>query len=498
MMDLRPYQVETIEQARARIREGAKRVLLIVPTGGGKTVIASEIINSAQARGSRVLFLAHRRELILQTCDKLNRFGVRHGVVMAGERPALHLPVQVASVQTLARRTDALTRVDLIFLDEAHHVTTENQYSDVLKRFPTAKVVGLTATPWRLDGKGLADVFDSHVIGATPRQLRELGFLTPVGGWEYEAIDTSSARVKGGDFVASDLHASATSRRVVGDIISEWLAHAAGKRTVLFATSIEQSQLMVAEFRKAGVPAEHVDGTMGSRERDALLGRLRSGETLVVCNCNVLTEGFDCPAIEVIVLARPTLSTSLALQMIGRGLRPSPETGKTMCRVHDHAGVLAAHGHPYAERDYSPAITVKGNRKAADGATEGRAGSRRCPSCKSVIACWPCDACGYAPDPKELKLEYDPAAVKREITGDGVAAKVQRAKAEQDRRRAQWVDRYEFDTDHELRRAFFLRMVERHGRLGKAKYVYRWVSGESEWPKREWVAEAEAQMGVPA
>lgn len=479
-MDLRPYQVAAIDETREKIRASAPKVLIIIPTGGGKTVVAAEIIRSAESKGSRVLFLAHRRELIQQTCDKLRRFGVRHGVVMAGMRAALQLPVQVASVQTLARRPGVLSRVDLIFLDEAHHVTTENQYSEVLGWYPAAKVVGLTATPWRLDGKGLADVFGAHVIGSTPRQLRDEGFLVPVGGWEYEGIDTSGARVERGDYRMSDIQASATSRRVVGDIVTEWQAHAAGRRTILFASSVAQSQLMVAEFQRQGVAAEHVDGTMPAAERDGILARLREGRTLLVSNCNVLTEGFDCPELEVCILARPTLSTSLYLQMVGRVLRPA--AGKALARIHDHAGCLRAHGHPYAERDYNPEKTVRGERGSSEGGA-GAAANRRCAACKSIITRWPCDACGYAPDPKELQLEYDPAAARREITSDGVAPK--RADSDADRRR-RWRDMYAHD--EERKRSFFRRMVARHG-PEKGARVYWWFSGKSERPPRQWLYE---------
>src|SRR5512141_2773 len=435
-MELRPYQVEAIEATRERFRAGARRVLIVCPTGGGKTIIASEVIRSAVAKGSRVLFLAHRRELILQTCDKLNRFGVPHGVVMAGHPSAPQRAVQVASVQTLLRRRGQLTKLDLIFLDEAHHVTPENGYGQLLEWFPAARAVGLTATPWRLDGRGLADVFDGYVLARTPRELRDDGFLVPVGGWEYEAIDTTRARVQRGDFVTKDLEKAATSQRVVGDVVKEWCERANGCRTVLFAVSIEHSQLMVQAFRAQGGAAEHVDGEMDTSERDAILARLRSGETRLVCNCNVLTEGFDCPELECCVLARPTLSTSLYLQMVGRVLRPAP--GKTMARLHDHAGCLAAHGHPYAERDYNPEVSRSGprNKKEADGGEEAK---RLCPKCRSVLARWPCDACGYSPTPQErarqLVME---AEAKRKAIRNDPDGPFQRKQKELEKNRSRW------------------------------------------------------------
>jgi DNA repair protein RadD len=483
-MNLRPYQLDAIESARQEIRGGAKKVLLIMPTGGGKTVVFSHVVQSAVSKGSRALVIAHRRELVDQASKKLNAFGVQHGIIQAGFPRALHRPVQVASIQTLMRNPGQLTRVDLLVVDECHHITTTNGYAELLKLFPNALVLGVTATPWRLDGRGLADVFESHVVACTPRELRDEGFLVPVGGWEYEGIDTSTARVKGGDFVASDMQASASSKRVVGDVVSEYLLHANGARAVLFALNVEHSKLMVEAFRAAGVAAEHVDGEMGTAERDAVLARLRSGVTRVVCNCNVLTEGFDCPELECCILARPTLSTALFLQMVGRVLRPSP--GKAIARIHDHAGCLAAHGHPYADRDYSPTLTARAPRKKAEGSTPAES---RCPACKSVVARWPCDACGYAPKPQDLQVQYEiqEAARRRAIENDGSAPSKPKSETD-DERRKKWALRYQWDDDFAQRRAFFDRMVEKHG-PSKGAWVYRWVSGNSERPLKEWVEE---------
>lgn len=474
-MDLRPYQSEAIEQVRERFRTGAKRTLIILPTGGGKTVVAADIIQRAAARQSRVLFLAHRRELIQQTSDKLNRFGVRHGIIMAGERPALQHSVQVASVQTLARRRNLLSSVDLIFFDEAHHAAA-GSYMEVMELFPTARVVGLTATPWRLDGRGLADVFDAHVIVRTPRQLKDEGFLVPVGGWEFEAIDTSRVKVARGDFSVRELADEASKPRVVGDIVEEWLRHANGARTVVFAVDIAVSKMMTAKFREAGVAAEHVDGEMPASERDAVLKRLRSGQTLVVCNCNVLTEGFDCPELEVCVLARPTLSTALYLQMVGRVLRPAP--GKTRALIHDHAGCLKMHLHPYAERDYSPESTTKGDRRHAEESDSG-GGARllKCPSCKSVRVGYPCDNCGFSPTPEELRLEFEEAAHARAI------AEENSAEANEEKGRAK---KFAALPAH-IRREAFMRMAEKCVSKKQLRSRFRWWSGETAWPPREWV-----------
>lgn len=469
-MDLRPYQVEAVVGARAQLAAGKKRCLIILPTGGGKTVVAAEIIHRAEERGSRVLFLAHRRELIMQTADKLQRFGVRHGIIMGSERRALQHLVQVASVQTLAHHLDLLPHVDLIFFDEAHHAAAAS-YAKVLERYPQARVVGLTATPWRLDGRGLADVFDAHVIVRTPKQLKDAGFLVPVGGWEFEAIDTSRARVARGDYAASDLSEEARKPRVVGDIVEEWLRYSEGARTVVFAVSIDVSKLLVEKFRERGVAAEHVDGEMAHSDRDQVLARLRSGATRVICNCNVLTEGFDCPELEVCVLARPTLSTALYLQMVGRVLRPA--AGKTMARIHDHAGCLAAHGHPYAHRDYSPEKSTKGEREPVQDADTRK--RNLCPSCKSVRCGYPCDNCGFSPTPEALEIEFEQAAHAKAIAEEHSPEAVkQRGMAAQFARKST-----------AERREYFARMVAKHGPR-KAIGVYRWWSGETAWPDRAW------------
>lgn len=474
-MELRPYQVEAIDAARAKLRAGAKRCLVICPTGGGKTVLAAAIIQAAEQRGSRSLFLAHRQELIDQTADKLARFGVAAGIIMAKRPRALHRNVQVASVQSLINRPTDVGRVDLVFVDEAHHVTTGNLYARLLEFHPNARVVGLTATPWRLDGAGLADVFDSHVIARTPRELRDEGYLVRVTGWEYAPISTRTAKVSAGDFVGKSLEAAAMAPKLFGEIIGEWKRHAGGARTILFACTIAHSQAMAQAFVDAGVQAEHLDGTTPKDERAGILSRIRSGATRVLCNVNVATEGWDCPELECVVLARPTLSTSLFLQMVGRGLRPSP--GKAVLRIHDHARCLAAHGHPYAERDYSPEKTCKASRREVESTVKR---DRRCAQCGAVIVMFPCDGCGYSPPATEVETA---PAQRKEILDSPGWAQVRAKIAKQQEVAAGFRS-----LSHEQKRLQFLRLVEKHGPR-KALGVYRWMSGDTEWPDWAWRTE---------
>jgi len=474
-IELRPYQVEAVDAARRLMREGKRKILMVASVASGKTIVFSAITQAAVAKGSRALILAHRKELIDQASGKLASFGLPHGIIMPGHRPALQEPVQVASVQTMVRRLGTLTHVDLIIIDECHHYgSEEDSYGKILKAFPMARVIGFTASPWRLDGKGLSDVFDAHAVIRTPRQLYHDGYLVPVSGWVYESVETKSARVRGGDFLADDLAKSAGSRKVVGDAIWEYQRWADGKRAVLFAVNVEHSKQMAAEFRAAGVAAEHVDGTTPKSEREATFARLRQGITKVLCNVNVVSEGFDLPELEVAIMLRPTLSLVLAIQQIGRVLRMAP--GKTCARIHDHAGILAMHGHPYAERDYSPLATVELSRAKAE-ERQAIATKRVCPNCSAFVdGVWPC-ACGYKPD----ALKVEEVSARREVQEYENRPARQVLEWTLERRTRAWEQRTE-----KQKQEFYLRMLEKHGSPTKANRAFRWTSGDTEWPKLAW------------
>jgi DNA repair protein RadD len=479
-MDLRPYQTEAIEKAREQIRAGKKRVLVTMPTGGGKTVVAASIIASAEQRGSGVLFLAHRRELIQQTADKLMRFGVRPGVIMGGVAASPGRRVQVASVQAIRHRIEQIGDVDLLFVDEAHHAAA-GEYQKVLSIFPSAIVIGLTATPWRLDGAGLADIFDGHVLSCTPRQLREQGFLVPVGGWQYAPIDTKGASVRGGDYVGASVEAAAMNAKLFGEIIGEWKAHAGGVRTVLFACTIRHSVALAQAFRDAGVAAEHLDGETPTAERDAILSRIKSGATRVLCNVNVATEGWDCPELECVVLARPTLSTALYLQMVGRVLRPSE--GKTMARIHDHARSLATHGHPYAERDYSPEKSAKASRRESEA---GVSRVLKCDKCGSATSRWPCDACSWVPPETEVEHQLEARRVAIVDTSAPQWTEAQRKLVAERKKLTDWRGK-----SLNEKRNLFEWLAKKHGERA-ALGIYRSMSCETEWPPRSWRKETAA------
>ena len=388
-----PIKAEAVDKI-----EQSKSALYVLPTGGGKTVIASAVIERAVQRGERVLVLTHRREILKQTSLKLP---IEHGLIQAGLNIDLEYPVQVASVQTLwarCMRTDKLSlpAANLIIIDEAHHVGART-WRLILDEYPNARRLGLTATPCRGDGKGLGNYFDALIEGPQIPELIAQKHLVPTIYYAPANPDLLGVETRQGDYVVSQLADRMNRNDLVGDIVSNWHKLAQRRKTLVFCVDVAHSVHVKDEFVKSGVRAEHVDGGTPKNERDAILARLASGETEVVCNCMVLTEGFDLPAIGCIVLARPTKQIGLFRQMAGRGLRPAPD--KRNLLLIDHSGAVFRHG----LLEDSVAWTLDVTRAAKNEAHESRnqhAISRliECSQCGALRKGGePCPSCGFLP-----------------------------------------------------------------------------------------------------
>jgi len=395
-MKLRPYQATVIDEARRRWRD---RPILCMPTGSGKTVVACSIIQAAVDRGKRVLFLVHRRELITQAAARLDAWNIDTGIIAAGFKERRELPVQVASIQTLKNRE--LPWADVVFVDECHHAKAKT-WGEVIDGYPDAALIGLTATPFRLDGRPLGDIFGCIIEGTCLEDLCNEGTLVeptiythPSG--EHAADDV---KVSHGDYQVGELGEAMSNPHLLGDVVAHWQERAEGRRTVVFATNIAHSKRLTSAFLQAGVAAEHIDGSTPKDERDAVLGRLADGHTSVVSNCMLLGEGWDLPALEVAVLARPTHSLGLHLQQIGRIMRAAP--GKDGALVLDHAGNFVRHGHPFERIQYSLVGKIK--KEAAD-----LIATKSCPVCYMVLpaAIRVCEGCGhvFASEAREHALE---------------------------------------------------------------------------------------------
>jgi superfamily II DNA or RNA helicase len=396
--------VVVAEEGLDRVEEllgTAARPLIVAPTGSGKTIIAAEIINRAVAKHKRVLLLAHRREIITQTSRKLHAHGVRHGIIMASISPRPFEPVQVASVSTLwvrAVRSDAmpLPLADLIVIDECHHAPA-NSYRKIIDAYPDANLLGLTATPCRGDGRGLGGIFTTLIEAPQVAALIDQRHLVKVRIYAPVDPDLHGVRTRNGDYADNELAKRMDRPSLVGDVVTTWHKHGERRRTVVFACSVGHSVHIAEEFMKSGVRAEHLDGSTPTDHRDAILARLASGETELVTNCMVLTEGWDMPAVGCCILARPTKKMGLYRQMVGRVLRPTE--GKPDAIVIDHSGAVYRHGLPEDHVTW----TLDPERRATAPAHQARlerrvAGLLTCTSCGALrLGGKPCPHCGFLP-----------------------------------------------------------------------------------------------------
>jgi DNA repair protein RadD len=344
---LRDYQKQAIKDIRHYFSHGKKRILLVAPTGSGKTVIASSMLDQAKDKGNFGLFVAHRRELVMQCSKKLADFDIKHGVIMASKTPNHYADVQVASIQTFTSRVDRddfiKPNASLIIIDEAHR-STSSSFKKLIAEYPDAWVIGLTATPCRTDGKGLGNIYQELVECGNIKELTAKGYLVPNRIVAPTIPDLQNIRIVAGDYEKRSLDNKMNTPKLVGDIVSHWVRHGENRPTVVFAVSIKHSKYITNIFRQNGIPAGHIDGEMPEIEREQQLEKLDKGEIKVLSNCMVLTEGWDQPKVSCVIIARPTKSYSLYLQMVGRSLRPAENKKDTL--IIDHSGCVYEHGFP--------------------------------------------------------------------------------------------------------------------------------------------------------
>ena len=394
MITLRPYQRDALTAVGAAHRSGAAGVLLVVPTGGGKTIVFTRAAQALAERGACVLIVVPAIELLEQTRDKLHRFGVSHGVIAATYRrnPLPGALVQVGMIQTLRRRPRAMLRTpDYLIIDEAH-LAAAASYIMLVERYPTARRLGVTATPWRLDGQGFDALADAIVVGPTVADLIDGGSLCPFRTYSIPLTDYATKGRRQREFDRRAMAAAYAQQQLVGDVVEHYRQRAPGRSAIVFAASLDHSRALTTEFLAAGIAAEHLDGETPDEDRRAILARLESGSTTVVCNYGVLAAGFDCPRVSCVVVARGTASKSLWIQMAGRGMRMSPETGKVDCVILDHGGNARRHGNLAAVHEYR----LDGKPRADDDEDLGPVGVD-CPRCRLVVdrGTRECPACGF-------------------------------------------------------------------------------------------------------
>lgn len=383
---LRDYQIKN-KQRICELWAEKKSVMLQMPTGTGKTRLFSSLLKDIQIYASdhkleiNCLVMVHRMELVDQIVRELKKsYGLISGVIQAGYKQEPELNIQVASVQTLSRRLEIWKKknFDIVIVDEAHHVPAES-YRAILKSFPDAKVLGVTATPYRLSGEGFTDIFEELIVSPSVKQFIEKGTLS---GYDYYSVRQNSdiqreldsvKTLQNGDYTDADMSRICDNDHIRAQIVETYQKYAPGKKGIIYTINKKHNCNLCEDFNRVGVRTVAIDSSTPKDVRNAYIDSFKAGEIDIICNVNIFSEGFDCPDIEFIQLARPTQSLSMYLQQVGRGLRIS--VGKEKCIFLDNVGLYNRFGLPSANRkwmyhflgheeDYRPGR--KKNRKAAN------------------------------------------------------------------------------------------------------------------------------------
>jgi len=482
-MELRQFQYEAVDALREVFRVGGRRVILQAPTGAGKTVIASHIIRQAEEKGSRILFLAHRRELVKQCASKLYKFGVDHGVIMSGEFLQMEFEVQVASIDSLREWSLSsgripLPKADIVFIDEAHRSLSPT-YLKMIEAYPDAIVIGMTATPVRTDGRGLGDVYTHMVRCPSVAKLIKLGYLVQPEYYAPTIPDLTGVKITAGDYNSKQLEEAMNHRELVGDIVSHWHRLAADRPTIVFASGVDHSIHLCEEFRKSGARAIHIDGTMGKPERDDAIRGLKSGQYQVVTNCMVLTEGFDLPKLSACVLARPTKSLGLYLQMAGRTLRP--EIGKQDTLIIDHSGNVYQHGLIEDPREWALEESKTLHMEREKKQRERAAKTITCVNCAMVYEGQVvCPGCGHKPERQGKWYETRNGELNKLDKRQRVAAKKVT---------------YSLTDKQRWYRMFRFHAEDKGKKIGWAAHAYK--RKFKEWPPRTWTDQTYIETPTP-
>lgn len=345
-VELRPYQCAAIDAIRQEFIAGKKSTLLVLATGLGKTVVFAEILRRTAAKGRRGLVVAHREELLKQANGKLAAIGVNAAIEQAGKRATADAPVVVASVQTLkGKRLQkfAPDAFDLVVIDEAHHATADG-YRAVIEHFPSARILGVTATPDRLDGVGLGRVFESCAYKYELHKAIRDGWLAEVRARRIvlKHVDLDGVRTRAGDLETNALAVKMSTPEAIHGVARPMIENIGDRQTIAFAVSVEHAHAIATALNtyREGC-ARAIDGSASSTEREAAVADFASGKIQILVNCALYTEGFDAPVTSCIAIARPTKSRALYSQMIGRGTRLFP--GKTDCMLLDFVGLVGRH-----------------------------------------------------------------------------------------------------------------------------------------------------------
>lgn len=382
MIQLRPYQQQSVDEIRTAFRTN-RSVLLQGATGSGKTVIFAYIASGVHRKGKRATILVHRRELVDQTSAQLAGMGIPHGVISPDYRASPMLAIQVAAIQTVSRRGLDLA-ADLMIADESHHAASVS-WAKVLTAHK-GKLLGVTATPERLDGKGLDHIFEHMVLGPPVRELIDAGYLADYIAYSHPPDTDKLARIKklAGDYRADQLGSLMSEHVIVGDAIDHYRQYIQPRSAILFSPTVAHAELMADAFRQEGYRAAAIHGKLSRQDRKEMTSGFATGQLDVLTSCDLISEGFDIPEAGGTIHMRPTASLALHLQQIGRALRPKRDKSRAV--ILDHAGNLVRHQMPDWPREWR--LTGAKDRIAAEQARDevnGSGGALSKPDCPYTI-----------------------------------------------------------------------------------------------------------------
>ena len=362
-VSLRDYQVDNKNKIYELWKE-KRSVMLQMPTGTGKTRLFSSLLNDIQNYSTHhnvvivSVVMVHRQELVEQIIGELYKnYGLEAGMIQAGFKQDIERNIQVASVQTLSRRLHIWKekQFDIIIVDEAHHVPAES-YKNIINSYPNAKLLGVTATPYRLSGEGFTEIFEELIISPSIKQFIEKGVLSQ---YDYYSVRENSeiqreldniTTFQNGDYTDADMTRVCDNDHIRAQIVETYQKYALGKKGIIYTINKTHNKNLCADFNKVGIKTVAIDSQTPSEIRKGYIEDFKSGLIDIICNVNIFSEGFDCPDIEFIQLARPTQSLSMYLQQIGRGLRASK--GKEKCLFLDNVGLYNHFGLPSANRKW--------------------------------------------------------------------------------------------------------------------------------------------------
>ncbi len=400
-MQLRSYQIKAIDSLRYSFNtKGKKSPLLVMPTGAGKTVVFAAISKAISDNEKNVLILVHRRELIDQASKKLKAIGVDHGVIAAKYKSSQN-NIQIASVQTLVRRLVTNTfNPNYIIIDEAHHAAA-GSWQKIIEHFKDAYKIGCTATPIRLDGRGLADYFDDLVLGPGVAKLIKDEYLAPYKVFAPPLkINLDRVKTLGGDYQKQELEKEINSADIIGDAVQQYKKHADGLPAIAFCISIKHATDVCNKFKDAGYKAAIVHGGMKVKDRDTAIKGLENGNVQVLTSVDVISEGTDVPDVSAAILLRPTKSEGLYLQQVGRVLRPKPD--KTAI-ILDHVNSTRTHGFVDDKKEWSLDSQKKKKKKG-----ELAPHVETCKKCFATYKPTPtCPVCGFESEHRERFIKQE-------------------------------------------------------------------------------------------